>query len=199
MLEQARLAPKFEGNALTEHGNRMEPFARRVYMQERAQQSIIQVGFIPHPTNRLCGASPDGLVLDGSRLVELKCPKKRYFQQGDSAPLAYWLQCRLQAEVCCAVDPTFSGRVDYFECRHMKRPRGLRTNCVAILRDSTWFESIQPVIAQYHAHLQRLRRLKRLFPAHMFQGNTSSGVAREQPYAVVATVSQLFKAVVLEE
>jgi hypothetical protein len=195
LLQQARLLPKFEGNTLTEHGKNMEPFARRVYMQESAKQSVIQIGFIPHPTNKLCGASPDGITIDGSRLVELKCPMKRYFQQGDPVPLGYWHQVKFQIEICCAVDPEFSGRNDYFECRHMRRPRGLRTNCVAVLRDNHWFDAVQPVIRQYDLHLKRLRFLRALFPKHMFESQPK----RADAFQVVNTMPKLFKAVVLED
>lgn len=162
MLERAKLVPAFAGNELTRHGTRMEPFARRVYMQEHAKQSVVEVGFIQHASNRYCGASPDGITIDGSRLVELKCPKKRSFQVGDPAPLGYWHQCQLQMEVC-DVD-----QLDYFEARHMRRPRGLRTNCVYIRRDKRWFASIVPIVERYDRHLKRLCKLRSLFPDHMF-------------------------------
>lgn len=205
LLERAHLLPKFEGNELTEHGTRMEPFARKVYMQERAKQPVIQIGFIPHPTNPLCGASPDGITLDGTRLVELKCPKQRYFQEGNSTPLGYWHQIRFQIEVCAAATASAQhpegmlSHCDYFECRHMKRPRGLRTNCVDIMRDKYWFESIQPMIEQYDIHLRRLRRLKKLFPEHLFQQTTLQQAHIEDRFAVQNTMPKLFKAVVLEE
>lgn len=200
LLEKAHLLPKFQGNSLTEHGTRMEPFCRKVYMQERAKQTVIQVGFIPHPTNPLCGASPDGIVLDGSRLVELKCPKQRYFQEGNSAPLSYWHQIKFQIEVCAAATATAQhpngliSHCDYFECRHMKRPKGLRTNCVDIMRDKYWFDSIQPMIKQYDIHLKRLKKLRKLFPDHLFTVES-----KQETFEVVNTMPKLFKAVQLEE
>jgi len=203
LLEQAKLLPKFEGNELTEHGKNMEPFARKVYMQERAKQPVIQIGFIQHPTNPLCGASPDGVTLDGTRLVELKCPKQRYFQEGNSTPLGYWHQIRFQIEVCAAATACSqypNGMIthcDYFECRHMKRPRGLRTNCVHIMRDKYWFESVEPMIAQYDVHLRRLRKLRSLFPNHIFEESHAQQTAAR--FQVNNTMPIMFKAVKLEE
>lgn len=213
MLEQAKLRPKFDGNALTEHGARMEPFARKVYMQERARQPVIQIGFISHPSNTLCGASPDGIVLDGSRLVELKCPAQRYFQEGDPTPLGYWHQIRFQMEVCAAATATpqqpdgLVTHCDYFECRHMRRPRGLRTNCVDVRRDKQWFPTVEPVIEQYYVHLQRLRRLRALYPSHLFEAPRSNAertmatttAAATTATAFANTLPKLFRAVALQD
>lgn len=190
MLERAKLLPAFAGNALTQHGTRMEPFARRVYMQERAKQCVIELGFIRHRSHPLCGASPDGITIDGTRLVELKCPKKRSFQEGSAAPLGYWHQCQLQMEVC-EID-----QLDYFEARHMRRPRGLRTNCVYIRRDKHWFAAIQDVIAQYDVHFRRLKKLRSLFPDHMF---TPTETTSANNNCATATVPKMFRAVQLCE
>ena len=194
MLERAKLVPAFAGNALTQHGTRMEPFARKVYMQERAKQCIVEVGFIRHPTHPLCGASPDGITIDGTRLVELKCPRKRSFQEGDPAPLGYWHQCQLQMEVC-DID-----QLDYFEARHMRRPRGLRTNCVYIRRDKHWFASIRAVLEQYDRHLRRLCKLRTLFPDHMFQAIDVTNASNSSGSSVGAqNMPKMFRAVQLCE
>lgn len=194
LLEDANLIPRFQGNELTQHGERMEPFARKVYMQTRAKQHVIELGFILHRTNRLCGASPDGVLLDGSRLVELKCPMQRSFQQGDSVPLGYWHQCQLQMEVC-DVD-----KLDYFEARFMKRPRGLRTNCVFVLRDRSWFESIQQPIERYANVLERLKKLRSLFPDTLFASNESAEKAAAAAAAAAGpNISSMFSGVVLKE
>ena len=197
MLEGAGLVLKFQGNALTEHGKNMEPFARRVYMQEHARQPVVEVGFVVHPTLDLFGASPDGICIESGRLVEFKCPKKRYFQVGDAAPLGYWHQCQLQLEVLDCE------HLDYFECRHTRRPKGLRTNCVYIRRDRHWFESVKPVIEQFAEQTKRFDALKALFPAHMFDFDdvaASSNAPRKKPATLDATsgtIPGMFRAVVL--
>lgn len=59
-------------NAAMRHGTETEPEARRAY-EFFVDRDVVQVGFVPHPTIIMAGASPDGLVgADG--LLELKCP-----------------------------------------------------------------------------------------------------------------------------
>ena len=55
-----------------QHGIATEPEARAAY--EGAIGALaLEVGFVPHNTISMAGASPDGLVGDGG-LVEIKCP-----------------------------------------------------------------------------------------------------------------------------
>jgi putative phage-type endonuclease len=65
------VAPSFS-NAAMIHGTETEPEARRAY-EFFVDRDVQQVGFVPHPSIEMAGASPDGLVAaDG--LLELKCP-----------------------------------------------------------------------------------------------------------------------------
>lgn len=59
-------------NAAMQWGTDMEPQARRVYEFMEGVE-VQEVGFAPHPTIAMSGASPDGLVGDHG-LVEIKCP-----------------------------------------------------------------------------------------------------------------------------
>lgn len=59
-------------NAAMQHGTDTEPVARPSYEFERGV-TVVEVGFIEHPTIPNAGASPDGLVGDHG-LVEIKCP-----------------------------------------------------------------------------------------------------------------------------
>jgi putative phage-type endonuclease len=53
-------------------GTETEPQARAYYEMETGRD-VEQVGFIPHPTLAMSGASPDGIIgADG--LIEIKCP-----------------------------------------------------------------------------------------------------------------------------
>ena len=55
-----------------EWGTAQEPHARAAY--EAAGGVLVEeVGFVPHPTIEMSGASPDGIV-NGEGLVEIKCP-----------------------------------------------------------------------------------------------------------------------------
>jgi putative phage-type endonuclease len=65
------VAPSFT-NAAMQHGTETEPEARRAY-EFFVDCDVQQVGFIPHPTIEMAGASPDGLVGDCG-MLELKCP-----------------------------------------------------------------------------------------------------------------------------
>lgn len=59
-------------SAAMQHGTDTEPQARACYMLETGLV-VQEVGFIPHPTIPMCGASPDGLIgTDGG--LEIKCP-----------------------------------------------------------------------------------------------------------------------------
>ena len=59
-------------NAAMQHGVDTEPLARLAY--EVAQNVLVdEVGFVPHPSIIMAGASPDGLVGDDG-LLEIKCP-----------------------------------------------------------------------------------------------------------------------------
>lgn len=59
-------------NAAMQWGTDMEPQARRIYEFMEGVE-VQEVGFVPHPTIGMSGASPDGLVGDLG-LVEIKCP-----------------------------------------------------------------------------------------------------------------------------
>jgi putative phage-type endonuclease len=60
-------------NASMQWGTDQEPFARAAY---EIQQNVLvdEVGFIPHPTIEMAGASPDGFV-NSDGMVEIKAPQ----------------------------------------------------------------------------------------------------------------------------
>jgi hypothetical protein len=61
----------FSGNAHTERGKELEPFARMAY-ESITGHIVEEVPFIPHDFLK-CGVSPDGMIgADG--MVEFKCP-----------------------------------------------------------------------------------------------------------------------------
>jgi putative phage-type endonuclease len=59
-------------NAAMQWGTETEPLARISYEVSR-NVLVDEVGFVPHPTIEMAGASPDGLVGDDG-LLEIKCP-----------------------------------------------------------------------------------------------------------------------------
>lgn len=59
-------------NAAMQWGTDQEPEARLAY-EFRTNATVELIGFVPHQTIEMSGASPDGLVGDDG-LVEIKCP-----------------------------------------------------------------------------------------------------------------------------
>jgi putative phage-type endonuclease len=59
-------------NAAMVWGINTEPEARSAY-EAKTGNLVKEVGFIPHPTIDMAGASPDGMI-DDDGLVEIKCP-----------------------------------------------------------------------------------------------------------------------------
>jgi hypothetical protein len=55
-----------------EWGTLTEPDARAAY-EFKTDEAVELSGFVPHPSIRMSGASPDGLI-SGTGLVEIKCP-----------------------------------------------------------------------------------------------------------------------------
>lgn len=84
-------------NAAMAWGTEHEPLARAEY-EILTDYSVEQVSFVDHPDIEWCGASPDGLVLDGG-LVEIKCPNTathiEYLLAG-KPPVKYQPQMLLQ-------------------------------------------------------------------------------------------------------
>lgn len=60
-------------NADMERGTALEPEARRAY-EAQTGYWVDQVGFLAHDT-LMAGASPDGVIMDYTGLVEIKCPR----------------------------------------------------------------------------------------------------------------------------
>lgn len=87
-------------SAAMERGNDVEPKARDAYAFYRGSD-VQEVGFVPHPTIGMTGASPDGLVGDYG-LVQFKCPNSAAHIEslrGGSIPGAYMTQ--MMWEMAC--------------------------------------------------------------------------------------------------
>jgi len=84
-------------NAAMQWGTETEPLARLSY--EVSQNVLVdEVGFIPHPSILMSGASPDGLVGDDG-LLEIKCPNTATHIEtllSESVPTKYYTQMQFQ-------------------------------------------------------------------------------------------------------
>jgi putative phage-type endonuclease len=112
-------------NRAMQWGIEQEPFARSAY-EAKMGVLVDEVGFIPHPTIELAGASPDGLVgTDG--LVEIKCPTRethvetliRGTADPQYIPQMQWQMACTGRTWCDFVsfDPRFEGKYELFIAR----------------------------------------------------------------------------------
>lgn len=88
-------------NAAMKWGIDTEPHARAAY-EFMTDATVEQVGFIPHPSIIMSGASPDGLVGDVG-ILEIKCPNTATHIEtllGASVPAKYSAQ--IQWQMACA-------------------------------------------------------------------------------------------------
>lgn len=121
-----RPGDSFQSPAMT-WGTNTEPLARAAY---EAHKGVLveEVGFVPHPTIPMAGASPDGLVdMDG--LVEIKCPNTATHIETlmtGNVPLKYVFQMHWQMictgrEWCDFVsfDPRMPEGMQLFVARYM--------------------------------------------------------------------------------
>jgi len=91
------IIPKYQTKEM-EWGVEMEPLAKQEF-ESRTGLLVQDLPFISHPRIENCGASPDGLVSDGS-LIEVKCPstgKHLEYLMADVVPQEYKPQMILQA------------------------------------------------------------------------------------------------------
>ena len=89
-------APSYSNQAM-QWGTATEPDARTAY-EFHTSQPVMQVGFINHPSIKMAGCSPDGLVNDDG-LVEIKCPNTATHIEtllGGAVPAKYVSQCMMQ-------------------------------------------------------------------------------------------------------
>jgi len=113
-------------NAAMQHGTETEPYARHEY-ELRNNTMIDEVDFVNHPTIKMAGASPDGLVSEVG-LLEIKCPDSKthfnYLLAGvvpeKYKPQMAWQMACTGAQWCDFVsyDPRVPEGLQYFQIRY---------------------------------------------------------------------------------
>lgn len=141
---------KAEGyiNAEMQWGIDQEPFARAAY-EAHTGVLVDEVGFMPHPTIEMSGASPDGLVGD-SGMVEIKCPSSKTalecWLSDDPVESKYFAQ--MQWQMACA------GRdwCDYvvFDPR---MPQKTQLFIHRVNRDNEWLASTEKEVVKFLAEV----------------------------------------------
>jgi putative phage-type endonuclease len=122
-------------NLSTHWGEKYEPTSVQVY-QRLFPDCIVDTTFgcITHPSHAFLGASPDGIVISGSRMGHMVEIKNRVSREINGIPsLAYWVQTQLQMEVCglefCDLFETcfkeFSSESDFYQNSELYDYRGV--------------------------------------------------------------------------
>jgi len=134
-------------NAAMQHGTETEPLARAAY--EALHDVLVdEVGFVPHPTIEMAGASPDGLV--GSEgLLEIKSPQTNTHIEtllSQSVPGKYNTQ--MQFQMAC------TGRkwCDFVSFDN-RLPKELQLFVKRVPRDEVFIRLIEAEIVQFLAEL----------------------------------------------
>ena len=119
---------EFYANAAMQWGTDTEPQARAAY-EFITNNSVVEEGFISHPTIEMSGASPDALVGDDG-MLEIKCPNTSTHVQtllDEKIPKKYvdqmqWQMACAEREWCDFVsfDPRLPDGNDFF-CTRLKR------------------------------------------------------------------------------
>ena len=134
-------------NAAMQHGTETEPLARAAY--EALKDVLVdEVGFVPHPTIAMAGASPDGLV-GNDGLLEIKCPNTATHIDtllNQSVPTKYFTQ--MQFQMAC------TGRewCDFVSFDN-RLPEELQLFVKRVPRDDVYIKIMEAEIVQFLAEL----------------------------------------------
>jgi putative phage-type endonuclease len=134
-------------NAAMQHGTDTEPLARAAY--EAFKDVLVdEVGFVPHPTIEMAGASPDGLVGEDG-LLEIKAPQTNTHIEtllSQSVPGKYNTQ--MQFQMAC------TGRkwCDFVSFDN-RLPEELQLFVMRVPRDEVFIRLIEAEIVQFIAEL----------------------------------------------
>ena len=137
---------KSYSNAAMEWGVQTEAEARAAY-EARMGVFVTEVGFVPHPTIEMCGASPDGVVGEG--LVEIKCPETATMIDQlltKKIPSEYMKQMQLQMK--CA-DKKWCDFVVY----DPRMPESMQMFVSRVPRDDTFIAEMEAEIVKFLAEV----------------------------------------------
>ena len=134
-------------NAAMQHGTDTEPLARAAY--EALKDVLVdEVGFVPHPTIEMAGASPDGLVGEDG-LLEIKCPNTAtHIETLISKVVPGKYNTQMQFQMAC------TGRkwCDFVSFDN-RLPEELQLFVTRVPRDEVFIRLIESEIVQFLAEL----------------------------------------------
>ena len=88
-------------NSSIRWGEKYEPIAIQVY-ESISNEKSTSCNLVIHKNYKWLGASPDGILLQSGKLLEIKCPYYRLIRE-NRIPQHYWIQIQMQLE-CCDVE-----------------------------------------------------------------------------------------------
>lgn len=147
-------------NSAMQWGTEQEPFARAAY-EAKTGQMVEEVGFLPHPTIELAGASPDGLVGDDG-MVEIKCPSSStalevwltHAQGGNPVDGKYFAQ--MQWQMRCA-DRSWCDYVVF----DPRMPAKAQLFVTRVMRDDEWLATAEEEVTKFLVAMQdKVKALK---------------------------------------
>ena len=136
-------------NPAMAHGVDTEPHARAAY-EFHTNATVVEVGFIKHPTIEMAGASPDGLVNDDG-LLETKCPTTSTHLDtllGGSIPAKYITQIMWQL-ACCGPDREWCDFVSF----DPRLPERLRLFVKRVHRDDVMIARLEKDVTEFLTEL----------------------------------------------
>lgn len=176
LLEQ-KIEGKFPffGNKFTDHGNKYESLALKVYEKESKNKVDPNQKNIKHPdydwiTGRLDGISVIELSIinkenknkrrkvDTNCIVEIKCPLKVNREEPltvDNIPKYYWSQCQVYMEM---INCEYTHYVEYYIAPNAPEDSGV-LHYVTIKRDREWWSSALPKIKAYREEMLKYHKL----------------------------------------
>jgi len=150
----------FSGNAATDRGNELEPWAREAYIKKTGTK-IIEHGFWESDLNPLHGCSPDGVTEDLKGAIEIKCIGYKHLKYcSDKFPDSIYLDHKTQILNFFCVNEklewldTVSYRPEFWPCPlHIERieRKDIKEDIEKINKAvAVFFEEFQKVYESYN-------------------------------------------------
>lgn len=146
-------------NAAMQWGTEKEPEARELY-EFKTGTFVDQVGFVPHPSIDMSGASPDGLVGDEG-LIEIKCPNTAtHLDTLTSQKIPTKYETQMLWQLAC------TGRAWCdFVSFDPRMPPHLRLFVKRLERDGARIVELETEVSQFLAEIDaRIEQLNGLYP-----------------------------------
>ena len=136
-------------NAAMQRGIDLESKARSFY--ELSNDPVVELGFINHPTIKMFGASPDGMVGDKG-MLEIKCPNTMThidFILSGKPDGKYITQ--MQVQMACA-EREWCDFVSFDD----RLPIEMQFSCVRAVRDDAYIAEIEKEVTLFLSELDEL-------------------------------------------